>query len=76
MMSLFVICASTYSSFRILKLTKYVIFQNCLILISTLENVFFLMTSFFVESCYEIGYVYKYLSDLGTTHKFSDEFVQ
>ena len=50
-------------------------FQNCLILISILKNVFFLIT-FFMEICYKIEYVSKYPSDLGTTHKFSEKFVQ
>ena len=48
-------------------------FQNYLLLISTPENVFFLRTFFFFF--YKIRYVYWYPSDLGTTHKFAEEFV-
>ena len=50
-------------------------FQNCLILISTLENVFF--NKFFMGwgSCYSIEYLNLYASDQGTTDKFLEEFV-
>ena len=56
-MFIFIISSWTFSSFGILKYTRYAIFQNYLIIISYLKNEF-LNNTFLVESYYKIEYVY------------------